>query len=391
MKTSTKQALIFISTFLGVVAINYIIFVGIFSQISTEIGAWFLNSFVLSIFLLFLFFLGIPSLVSYYVTFRFYKAKKIEQGEEDVMNKKNQIIFALVTTVILGILLFVTLNKVLEPKFEPYTFHEIQPGGISELLVTPSPSVTPGEAVPTPTFPGKTYTPTPVPTGKLTPTDTPTPTPTRVPNPPIINISYPSEMQSIEMDSTQTLCVVDVTAGGDTSGLQRRHNINNGGWVSYTSHFTLCFDPKEDLNRISLQYKNSYGDESVVYTRQFNFHRLQDITITISGQIYRDENCNGVRDTGESNIGVSTIVRMWKMPEFSLYAEFNSNSDGTFSYSTKISENDSINLQPSVQSPSGYKSNPNFTPPTFTLNSNNRSASLDYPQVPAEFVSQCTF
>jgi len=109
-----------------------------------------------------------------------------------------------------------------------------------------------------------------------TPTPVPTPTaiPTKIPNPPQISISYPSEMQSIEMTSGQQFCVVDIPAGGDTSGLKRRHNINDAGWTSYENMFTLCFSPNEGVNRIMLQYKNSYGEESTTYTRQFVFHRI---------------------------------------------------------------------------------------------------------------------
>jgi hypothetical protein len=139
-----------------------------------------------------------------------------------------------------------------------------------ELTPTSTSKPKPPQETSTPVL---TSTPSLVPTS--TPTNTPTPTPTpRPPNPPIINISYPLEMQYIEMGSGQTLCVVDTPVGGDTSGVQRKHNVNDGGWSGYTDMFTLCFDPIEGLNRFHLQYKNSYGDESTVYTRQFNFHRI---------------------------------------------------------------------------------------------------------------------
>jgi len=107
------------------------------------------------------------------------------------------------------------------------------------------------------------------------PSSTPTPAP-RVSNPPLMNISYPSEMQSITMNQDQTLCVVDVRAGGNTQGLQRKHQLNEDSWSSYVTFFTLCIEPKEGLNRLHLQYKNNDDDESVVYTRQFYFHRTSD-------------------------------------------------------------------------------------------------------------------
>ena len=310
-----------------------------------------------------------------------------------LQNKK--VGFSLIWFFLLLVLLGVTLYPIYSKK--PTGVPSPSPTPALPLL-TPSPEVSP-LASPTPrtgqpvSVPFPTSSPAGIPTSTPVPPTAPpsvqpTPTP-RTPNPPIINISYPSEMQSVEMESGQSFCVVDTPAGGDTSGLQRKHNINDEGWSLYTDVFTLCFDPKEGLNRIQFQYKNSFGDESVVYTRQFNFHRIEEISVTISGQIYRDENCNGIRDGGESNIGVSAIVRFFKMPEFSVYGETNSDPSGSFSFSTEIKESESITLQVSVQSPSGYKSNPHYSDPSFTLNSDNRSASVDYPQVPNEFVGQC--
>jgi len=126
--------------------------------------------------------------------------------------------------------------------------------------------------------PTSTLTSTPLPTTTNTPTSTPTPTPTRTPSPPIIEITYPSENQFITMTSSQTLCVGDFPRGGNTEGIQRKHQLNDGGWTSYTDMFTLCIDPKEGLNRLQMQYKNKYGDESTQYTRQFNFHRISSVT-----------------------------------------------------------------------------------------------------------------
>lgn len=118
-----------------------------------------------------------------------------------------------------------------------------------------------------------TLTPVP-PTNTPAPTNTPIP-PTRTPNPPVITISYPTDQQTIEFtNSSQNFCLVDSPSGGNTEGIQRKHNLNNGSWTSYADLFTLCFEPNDGQNQIQLQYKNKYGDESSVYTRQFIFHRL---------------------------------------------------------------------------------------------------------------------
>lgn len=265
---------------------------------------------------------------------------------------------------------------------------------------------------PTPTLLLKNATPTANPSGKtqtnqnkvlqtktqstvsvLTPipnkANTPTLTPTRIPNPPIMNISYPSEMQSITMTQAQTFCVADSPAGGTTQGAQRKYQFNDGGWSSYSPVYTLCLEPKEGLNRLQMQYKNMYGEESAVYTRQFNFHRISEITITISGQLYRDVNCNGVRDGGEGAIGTSATINIAKLPEFYNYSTFNTDSNGWYSYSGKILDNESVTLSTSAVSPYGYKSPPPYNPPSVTFNSSNRNATIDIPQVPAENVGVC--
>ncbi len=135
------------------------------------------------------------------------------------------------------------------------------------ISVTPVPTIK--QYVPPTLTPTLTVSPTTVPTN----TPQPTSAPTRVPNPPLMNVSYPQELQYIEMNSGQTLCVVDVPVGGDSTGIKRKHNENDSGWSLYADMFTYCFSPKEGLNRIQFQYKNSYEEESPVLTRQFTFHR----------------------------------------------------------------------------------------------------------------------
>ncbi len=120
--------------------------------------------------------------------------------------------------------------------------------------------------------PTVTLTPTP----SLSPTPTVTPTPTSSPhtsNPPQMNITYPTNGQSISMNSSQTFCVVDAPGGGDTSGLMRKQNINNAGWNDYQAFSTLCYSPPNGANTLQLQYKNQYGDESSVYSINFTFER----------------------------------------------------------------------------------------------------------------------
>lgn len=143
---------------------------------------------------------------------------------------------------------------------------------------TPSPIISP---TPQPTnMPAQIYI---MPTQALSATPSSSPTPTTTPalptstpeptmRPPIMNITYPTEGQSITMNSSQTLCVVD-SPGSNTTGLQKKENINNAGWTSYKDSYTTCIsNPNEGDNTIQLQYRNKDA-ESQIYTIHFTFHR----------------------------------------------------------------------------------------------------------------------
>ncbi len=227
----------------------------------------------------------------------------------------------------------------------------------------------------------------PSPRSQPSPTSGPTTPPA---NPPKIRITYPADQQYIEYNGqAQQLCVVDVPDGGNTSGLQRKHRINGGSWTEYQAHFTLCFSPQEGSNTIELTYKNNQGETSPTYTRTFSFHLVQPISVSVSGQIYRDSNCSGSRDSGETDLDTSATVNFFSQPGFVHYASVVTGSQGTFSYSTEITEDTTLNLEVAPVSPEGYKSNPHFTMPVVSFNSGNRSAHVEIPQVPNADVGNC--
>ena len=104
---------------------------------------------------------------------------------------------------------------------------------------------------------------------------TATPTLTRTPNPPIGGISWPAEGETINATEDK-LCFVDAGTGGDLSGVQRRKNINNGGWENFIPVYPTsdtCFYPKEGSNTFSIQFRNQYQEESSVYNRSFIFRK----------------------------------------------------------------------------------------------------------------------
>lgn len=137
-------------------------------------------------------------------------------------------------------------------------------------------SVTPVLTESSTMVPTATQTPVPTQTPTFTPTNMPQPTvtPTRNPNPPQMKINYPTEGQYIELNTSyQTFCVVDVPDGGDQTGLQIRHNLGHG-WSDYVNlTITMCYLPDEGLNSLQLQYRNSHGEESPVYSVNFIFHK----------------------------------------------------------------------------------------------------------------------
>lgn len=256
---------------------------------------------------------------------------------------------------------------------------------IPQKNLTPSPTMTQNT-----TINNKTIISAPSATPKIMVTVTPKPTVTKVQPTtqvvkPAMQISYPSENQSITMNTSQTFCMVDVPVS-NTQGLQKRKNINKQGWTTYATPDTTCFDPKEGKNTVQFQYKNNVGGESDIYTVNFNFHREQNITISVSGSMYRDTNCNGTKDSGESEItDGNTTASLYKMPEFSLYSS--TNTSGNYTLSKSIGENESVTVQLDIVAPSGYKIN--ITSPSFTLSKNNTSSSFDWPMVPGENIGAC--
>lgn len=254
----------------------------------------------------------------------------------------------------------------------------------NEPLPTPQPCEAPSpttaedeEEIPTPT------TPPSVPTVSLSPTSD------RVANPPLFKITYPTEAQNIEMGQNQNFCVTDVPDGGDQTGIKRRHNLNNLGWTPYTDIFTLCFEPREGLNRFSLQYKNKFNEESQQYTVSFNFHRVENIDVAISGQVFEDINCNGRKDDQETEIKANINLRFLKMPEGTLYTNLTTGVAGAFSYSQSIAITDILQIKILPDNSSSYQINPKFDYPSYSLSKNSPSIQTNIPVVPTDSLGNC--
>lgn len=155
---------------------------------------------------------------------------------------------------------------------------------VEELaLATPTPTPFPVKPTPTPIeISVTTAVPTSTPTIATFPKITPTVTPTqRSSSPPVINITFPIEGQVVELfEPEQKVCVTDTSAGGDTSGLKRKQTVNDAVWTEYEDYSPLCFRPRDGPNKFQVRYRNSYGEESIVYIRQFTIFKAYEVTPT---------------------------------------------------------------------------------------------------------------
>lgn len=191
--------------------------------------------------------------------------------------KKSKLFYFLVGLIILFVLTVgavsaVYISKSLKPKPNPApvtkapTFKVISPSPTSTQKLSPT------GVVKTTSTPGvlPTSTPKPAVTNTAAPTATPAPANS---GPPQVNISYPTEGQSISMDSSQQFCAVDSPVS-NTVGLERKYNTSGAGWSSYSGVSSpFCYAPAEGSNTLEFQYRNSNGYESSVYTIHFTFHR----------------------------------------------------------------------------------------------------------------------
>lgn len=165
--------------------------------------------------------------------------------------------------------------------------------------------------------------------------------------------------------------------------------FDSDSWGNWSTNVAPCFNNVSNgSHSFSAQAKDESGNESGIITKIFTVQFPQEITVSVTGVVYRDENCNGNKDGNEMGIS-GTTVNVFKNPEFSLLSTPVTDSNGSYSYSKNINENDYLDLQLVPVSPSGYKSNPKQGAYTIRLKSDYRSANYLLPQVPNENVGLC--
>ena len=113
-------------------------------------------------------------------------------------------------------------------------------------------------------------------------------------------------------------------------------------------------------------------------------------TLTLSGQVYRDDNCNMRKDINES--GVANVeVSIVKKPEYNSLAILKTDANGMYKFTKTISKNESITIQPIATSLPGYQANPVFRPDfgTTVFSSSKLNATVDLDQLPTEGIKNC--
>ncbi len=142
-----KNILIFIVTYFVITFIDVVVFGQLFPTLFSGVNSWILDNTFLSIIIFFWMFIGVPSIVAYFVGFMLIQ-KKIEKAPEtstsepafvnppEKKSDNNQSKIVIITICVLGIATIILIRFLTQPIFSPYTFQDIQPGELS----TPNPT-----------------------------------------------------------------------------------------------------------------------------------------------------------------------------------------------------------------------------------------------------------
>lgn len=120
------------------------------------------------------------------------------------------------------------------------------------------------------------------------------------------------------------------------------------------------------------------------------------VNVSFSGIVFKDNNCNDMRDSSEQ--GISEIPIRFFKSDHTLYKTVTSSEDGGYNVTTNIRDGDSLTIQPSPdlnngKDPSIVAYSPykiHYDVPFATLNSHQRSITKDVPLVPSENLSSCS-
>lgn len=266
-------------------------------------------------------------------------------------------------------------------------FYNKQSEKIQESTSSAAPMVETRAATPTanPKYAPKKSSNTPTPVAQKTPTPTPTVSPSTTTsgqqkkNTCDINVIYGKlGGDSRKQDPLLVTLTYSFSAYNNTymTGAQWDFDGNNSwdtdlkqsnGTVEHTYSQGGTYN-------VRLQVQASDGSMTDVCNRQITV--TQGITISLSGQVYNDLNCNKSKDTGEG--GVSGQRLSVVTSEGLIYEDLTTDSNGNYSFSRNIKADESLSL---YLAPIDHAFPFSPTSPV-TLNAQNRSATIDISKCP---------
>lgn len=227
----------------------------------------------------------------------------------------------------------------------------------------------------------------------------PTPTqPTSVPTvvdyhdstPPVItSVDGPADGTRLTTDNfCYYLAAFDNTSGINEISLQWR--LDNNPWSSWSSNLFICFSEiTNGSHTITFQIKDKDGINSPVIIRNIFVSLPQNITITLTGILYIDENCNGLKEPTEKPVSENMSIDLLQIPELSVLYTAISDNNGTYNYSFTLKDNESLTLKLSPVSTENYISNSLYEPRPVTFNAGRKSYTQDLALVPVLKATQC--
>ncbi|MBI2338427.1 hypothetical protein HYU95_04560 [Candidatus Daviesbacteria bacterium] len=233
-----------------------------------------------------------------------------------------------------------------------------------------------------------TLSPTPKPTNKPTPTNTPAPAPKSSCG---INVLATPLDPNSNFDNPLT---VQLTYSANSVGNKYMTGAQwdfdgNGSWDTDMSQsngsITHTF-PNSGSYNVKLQLKMSDGEITPTCSKTVTVP--MGITVRLTGQVFNDKNCNGIKEPDEQGVSGVT-VNIFKIPEYYVYTTLTSDSNGNYNLTRVIDPQGSLSIKPSHVAAPGYKINTDQVP--VALSSGQTSINKDLPMVPNENIGLCSY
>lgn len=143
---------------------------------------------------------------------------------------------------------------------------------------------------------------------------------------------------------------------------------------------------------LSLYHGQLSGETSLDEKKdtQPNVAMEKEITATLSGTVFRDDNCNETKDPGENGL-IGAIVSIIRSSDNELVFDMATDEKGRYVYTKLLKKDEAHGIRPSVTSLEGYQSHPTFNPTfgTTVLDKTHTNVTVDIPQIPYDALPQC--